>query len=264
MRLTESDLKFIVATVAARRQDHDHIVNLLRDKDDLLGPMLDDPKLAERLVAEQEAFARISPYLLFAVLLRRVQRDLEGQSFVLHRDARGKPIPVFEAPQAVELLGDSAMREYLIEMLCSFVRANTRLLHWKEGRAWRKRKFSDVDMDDMMALCQLVDPSIKPRLYKRIADLALFLTGIYPEHASFFVRRPRSQGWRVVSDYEREGRHFYSVAAREPLPPWPASVFEALAEQFALVREVLNTLSEHYLKPLREQYFGQPATEPLR
>ena len=50
MRLTESDLKFVVETVATRRRDHDHIIGLIRDKDDLLEPMLEDPKLAERLI----------------------------------------------------------------------------------------------------------------------------------------------------------------------------------------------------------------------
>jgi hypothetical protein len=261
MRLTESDLKFVVETVATRRRDHDHIIDLVRDKEDLLEPMLEEPKLVERLVREQEVLVRVSPYLMFAVLLRRVRRDLEGQSFVFERDARGKRIPVFEAPQAVQLLGDPAMREYLIEMLCSFARTNTGLLYWKERGAWRKRKFSDVDMDDMIAMCHLVEPPFKPRLYKRIADIALFLTGIYPDHISLFVRRPRSQAarGRTVPDYEREGRRFYALSAQEPEPQWPASVFEVLAEKFTLAREALNTLNDCYLKPLRAGYFDQPA-----
>lgn len=259
MRLTESDLKFVVETVATRRRDHDHIVNLIRDKDDLLEPMLEDPKLVERLINELEVLVRVSPYLMFSVLLRRVRRDLEGQSFVLARDGRGKRIPVFEAAQAGELLGDPPMREYLAEMLCSFVRTNIAVLYRQEDRGWRKCKFSDMDMDDMIALCQLVESQLKPRLYKRIADIALFLTGIYPDHASFFVRRPRSQDWRIVPDYEREGRRFYTLAARETGPPGPASVFENLAEKFTLAREALNTLSDFYLKPLRAKYFDPPA-----
>jgi hypothetical protein len=258
MHLTEPDLKFVVETVATKRRDHDHIIDLVRDKDDLLEPMLEDPKLVERLINELEVLVRISPYLMFTVLLRRVRRDLESESFVLERDARGKRIPVFEAAQAGQLLGDPPLREYLTEMLCSFVRTNVSVLYRQEGRGWQKRKFSDMDMDDMMALCQLVESQLKPRLYKRIADIALFLTGIYPDHASSFVRRPRSQDWRLVPEYEREGRRFYALAAREMEPPGPASVFEQLAEQFTLAREALNTLSDRYLKPLRARYFDQP------
>jgi hypothetical protein len=261
MRLTESDLKFVVETVATRRRDHDHVIDLVRGKDDLLEPMLEDPKLVERLVTEQEVFVRVSPYLMFAVLVRRIRRDLEGQSFVVERDARGRRIPVFEAPRAVQLLGEPSTREYLIEMLCSFVRTNTGLVYWKERGTWHKRKFSDMDMDDMIALCHLVEPAFKPRLYKRIADIALFLTGIYPDHASSPVRRPRSQSIRrrAMPDYELAGRRFYTLAAREPQPPWSATVFEALAEQFTLAREALTALSDRYLEPLRARYFDQPA-----
>jgi hypothetical protein len=99
MRLTELDLKFVVETVATRRRDHAHIIELVRDKEELLEPMLDDPKLAKRLVNEEEVFVRVSPYLMFAVLLRRVRRDLESRSFMFERDERGRRIPVFEAPR---------------------------------------------------------------------------------------------------------------------------------------------------------------------
>lgn len=258
MHLTEPDLKFVVETVATKRRDHDHIISLVRDKDDLLEPMLEDPKLVERLINDLEILVRVSPYLMFSVLLRRVRRDLENQSFVLERDARGNRIPVFEAAQAGQLLGDPPLREYLTEMLCSFARTNIAVLYRQDGRGWQKRKFSDMDMDDMMALCQLVEAELKPRFYKRIADIALFLTGIYPDLASTFVRKPRSQDWRIVPDYEREGRRFYTLAARETEPPGPAPVFEKLAEQFTLAREALNTLSDRYLKPVRARYFDEP------
>ena len=263
MRLTESDLKFVVETVATRRRDHDQIIELVRDKEELLDAMLDDPKLAERLLNDEEVFVRVSPYLMFAVLLRQVRRDLEGRSFMFERDERGRRIPVFEASQATQLLGGAGTREYLVEMLCSFVRTNTSLLYWKERGAWHKRKFSDLDMDDMIALCHLVEPAFKPRLYKRVADISLFLTGIYPDHSSVFTQRQRIQFTRAhaVADYEREGRRFYSLAAREPEPPWPASVFMDLAQKFTVAREALNTLNDSYLEPLRVRYFEQP---PLR
>ena len=38
LHLTESDLRFLVETVATSRRDYDHIVNLIRDKEDLLEP----------------------------------------------------------------------------------------------------------------------------------------------------------------------------------------------------------------------------------
>ena len=140
MRLTESDLRFVVETVATRRPDTEHVMDVLRGKDDLVEPLLDDPRLVERLVSDPEGFVHVSPYLFFAVLLRQVRRELEQRSFVLDRDARGRRLPVFEASRAAQLLADPAVREYLIELLCSFVRTRTGVLYWKERGAWRKRR----------------------------------------------------------------------------------------------------------------------------
>ena len=67
LHLSESDLRFLVETVATNRRDYDHIVNLIRDKEDLLEPMLDDPKLTERLFRDEEALVRVTPHMLFSV-----------------------------------------------------------------------------------------------------------------------------------------------------------------------------------------------------
>jgi hypothetical protein len=257
MRLSDSDLRFVVETVAPERQDPERVVELLRGKEDLQVPLLEDPRLVERLLNEHEALVRVSPYLLFAVLLRRLRRDLESRTFVLEADAQGRRLPVFAAREAAGLLDDPDLREYLIELLCSFVRTHSGTLYWRERGVWRKRRFSDLNLDDLIALCQLVETQFRPPLYKRAADLALFLAGIYPDYGS--LRRPvrrLTTGGRTLPEYEREGRRLYTLAAREPAQPWPATVFETMAEQFTLAREVLNTLSEQYLKPLRKDYFG--------
>ncbi len=46
--LTEADLRFLVETVATRRRDSAHVISLVRDKEDLLEQMLEDPRLADR------------------------------------------------------------------------------------------------------------------------------------------------------------------------------------------------------------------------
>src|ERR1700674_2112893 len=114
LHLSESDLRFLVETVATHRRDYDHIVNLIRDKEDLLESMLDDPKLMERLVRDEEALVCISPYLLFSVLLRRLRRELEKEAYVLDVDTKGKRIPVFEGPAVAEMLSDKQKRGYLV------------------------------------------------------------------------------------------------------------------------------------------------------
>ncbi|MCX8108860.1 MAG: hypothetical protein N3G20_08650, partial [Verrucomicrobiae bacterium] len=222
MKFSESDLKFIVETLVSDRAGHAKIIETVRDKEDLLEPMLNDPALAQRLLNEEEIFVRVSPYLMFSILLRRVRADLEGRDFVLEVEESGKRIPIFQARAVVRLLKDPMTLEYLAEMLCSFVRTNTAVLYWKERGTWRKRKISDISLDDMITLCQLVEPEFRPRIYKRIGDIALFLTGIYPDHAGVWVRRPRTftRGERSIADYEQEGRRFYALAAQCAEPPW--------------------------------------------
>jgi hypothetical protein len=54
-----------------------------------LEPMLDDPKLTERLFREEEALVRVTPHMLFSMLLRRLRTELEKEAYVLDVDTKG-------------------------------------------------------------------------------------------------------------------------------------------------------------------------------
>ena len=261
LHLSESDLRFLVETVATNRRDYDHVTNLIRDKEDLLEPMLEDPKLTERLFRDEEALVRVTPHMLFSVLLRRLRRELEKEAYVLDVDTKGKRIPVFEGPAVAEMLSDKQTRDYLVEMLSSFARTNSGIIYWKERGNWHKRRFSDIDLDDMVELARIIDPEMRPALYKRIADIALFLSGIFPEHAALIpgARQARFSARRTLNDYEQEGKRFYGVAARETDQTQWKPVLGTLAEKFSLARLALNSLSDRYVKRLRTQYFRSPA-----
>ena len=261
LHLSESDLRFLVETVATNRRDYDHIVNLIRDKEDLLEPMLDDPKLTERLFRDEEALVRVTPHMLFSALLRRLRRELEKEAYVLDVDTKGKRIPVFAGPAVAEMLSDKQTRDYLAEMLSSFARTNSGIIYWKERGTWHKRRFTDIDLDDMVELARIIDPEMRPALYKRIADIALFLSGIFPEHAahSSGFRKNIFSAKRTLKDYEQTGKRFYHVAARETDQTQWKPVLGTLAEKFSLARLALNSLSDRYVKRLCTQYFRSPA-----
>ena len=261
LHLSESDLRFLVETVATNRRDYDHVTNLIRDKEDLLEPMLEDPKLTERLFREEEALVRVTPQMLFSVLLRRLRRELEKEAYILDVDTKGKRIPVFEGPAVAEMLSDKQTRDYLVEMLSSFGRANSGIIYWKERGTWHKRRFSDIDLDDMVELARIIDPEMRPALYKRIADIALFLSGIFPEHAvhSSGSRKTIFSVKHTLKDYEQVGKLFYKVAARETDQTRWKPVLGTLAEKFTLARLALNSLSDRYVKTLRARYFRSPA-----
>ena len=261
LHLSESDLRFLVETVATNRRDYDHIVNLVRDKEDLLEPMLEDPKLTERLFRDEKALVRITPHMLFSVLLRRLRRELENQAYVLDVDTKGKRIPVFEGPAVADMLSDNQTRDYLAEMLSSFARTNSGIIYWQERGTWHKRRFSDIDLDNMVELARIIDPEMRPALYKRIADIALFLSGIFPEHAarSLDSRRNMFSTKHTLKDYEQAGKRFYHVAAQETDQTQWKPVLGTLAEKFTLARLALNSLSDRYVKTLRSRYFQSPA-----
>jgi hypothetical protein len=261
LHLSESDLRFLVETVATERRDYEHIANLVRDKEDLLEPMLDDPKLTERLFSDEEALVRVTPHLLFSVLLRRLRKQLEKETYVLDLDTNGKRIPIFEGRAVAEMLADKQTCDYLAEMLSSFARTNSGMIYWKERGSWHKRRFSDLDLDDMVELARIIDSEMRPALYKRIADLALFLSGIFPEHSAHLAgpRRTIFSPKRTLEEYEQTGKRFYQVAARETDQMHWKPVLGTLAEKFTLARLALNSLSDRYVKTLRARYFRSPA-----
>lgn len=259
--LTESDLRFLVETVVTKRQDHDRVIELIRDKADILDQMLDDGKLADRLLNDVEMFARVSPRMFFTVLLRQVRRDLEHGSLVYEIGAGGQRIPIFEAGRVAELLAEPATRDYLAEMLAAFTRANKAVVFWEENGVWRQRQFNDIDMDDMIALVRVIQRDLRPAIYKRIADIALFLSGIYPDHTPLFIACPQTfyRARRTLQDYETEGRRFYELAARETDPLPVRAACWTLSGNFTLARHALNTLSDRYLKCLTARQRSFPA-----
>jgi len=257
LHLGESDLRFIVETVATSRHDHGHVVDLIRDKEDLLEPMLEDPKISERLFREEKALMRVSPYLFFSVLLRRLRKELNKEAYIFEVDTKGKRVPIFEGVAVAEMLSEKNVCNYLAEMLSSFARTNSGDIYWKERGAWHKRRFSDIDMDDMIELARIMEPELRSGLYKRIADISLFLSGIFPEYTAHFAapRRTMYSAKRTLKDYEQTGRRFYRVAALATDQAQWQPVLATLAEKFTLARLALTSLSERYLKTRRRRFF---------
>jgi hypothetical protein len=112
-----------------------------------------------------------------------------------------------------------------------------------------------------------VDDEYKFGFYKRIADICLFILGIFPEYAEHDYRypfsgqvRPHIRGKMRTSpeEYEKEGRKFYKLAA-EPRSAKDLNLFEvfcALHENFQKAKKPLNFIAEHYLQYKRHKLFG--------
>jgi len=269
---TDNDVRFLVETVDPRLVSK---LDTIRGDPTLVEGMLDQE--AEKLfqgimqMGEEVALCRVSPGFLFRVLLRRAAVELERQSYAVERTA-GQRIPVFDAGDVTEFLDDRAILNYLAHMLASFVRVEsfTMPIRVRKG-VWRKIRFSDMDIDSLMSLCEAVDEESRFAFYKRIADLCLFILGMFPEYVASDlhhtvsgerVRRPLRRLKRSAADYEEEGRRFYKLAGehRNAALLDLTGVFWQLEEKFNLAWKPLNYVSDHYLQFRKRKLF--PSLSP--
>lgn len=254
--LTESDLIFLVETVADRRRDVSEVVALIRDKEDLLEQMLDDPRLIERLFNDQKALVTLSPRFLFTILLRHVRREIEKEKYLYDYEvgSRKHRVPVFAVEKVTDLLAESGALDYLAEMLSSFVLCRSGEHRWTDETGHLRRHcFDSTDIDELIDLCRHLPPAERARYYRRIGDIALFFSGIFPDHAAFYhFLTPRSarriSHGRNLHDYERDGKAFYQRAARHSAASSRSTILNTLSENFSNARRALNVLSERYLR----------------
>jgi hypothetical protein len=152
----------------------------------------------------------------------------------------------------------------------------------RRGDRWRRQRFSELEPQRLAGLLDVVAEEEKPGIYRRLGDLALFLTGIFPDHsarplhpieAERLVRSVAGMGGAMTLDDvgsalsgRRDGLlrvlgpRWYRIAADlTPLPPVRALLSDA-AEGFDVARRFLNLLTDRYLFPLRDGWFGSAAS----
>ena len=250
--LTEADLLFLADTLS-RGGDRGRMVRVLREDEEILRAMLADPRLFERITGEPEAPVRVSPRLLFAVLLNAAKRDLSAIGYTFE----GGRTVVFDGPQVASLLDDTSIVDYLVELLVSFVKVHgtTVTVRVRKG-AWSRFRFHDLDLMGLIRYASSLEEAQRFPWYRRIADLCLFLTGVFPE----YIERSAGAGARELARRTTadNGRSFYRAAASHPeaARAGTAEVLSRLAEGFDLAAKPLEHMSSRYLGPLRENLFA--------
>ncbi len=260
--LSDADLDFVIGLAAPGAQDPDRLKSLARQDEDFRKALVSDDAVFEHVMADDEAFVRISPGLYFEVLLRRALRELQAATHTVERSGR-EAIPVFDTDEVVKLMEAPGVPEYLAAMLASFTRVETyvRPVRVRSG-VWRKVRYSDMDVDSLVRLCAEADESQRLRFYKRIADVCLFVTGVFRDHApassgAGALRRGR----RTLEDYEVEGRRFYGLAADHPgaRALGLSETFDLLREHFTSARKPLTFIASQYLHSRRHRLFASPS-----
>ncbi len=262
LKLSDQDLRFIAETIWGEGTDARDGPDRLRARGELLEVALDDDRVARRLLGDEHLLLKVSPRLVFTVLLRRVSRDLHEQSYTLERTT-AETVAVFDAPRVRRVIAEPAIGAYLVDLLMSFVRAETITLWTRRGDRYRRRRFSTMSLEDMIEFAGLVGEDEARPVFRRIADIALFTSGIFPDFLRAgrgdlrTVARPRAIP-RTVETYEEHGRRFYRLAA-QPEQGTEGRVLALLAAEFPAARKSLAMLSDRYLRWTRLSWFQSPA-----
>lgn len=258
--LTDTDLEFVVSGAAPEASDQERLKELVQQDSDFRKAMLADNRLFARLMNDDEAFVGISPGLYFEVLLRRAHRDLETSTHTMERSGR-QTIPVFDTGSVVGFLGRPGVIGYLAHMLASFTRIQGFVVPVRVRKGIRRRvRFNDMDVDSLIRVCSRADEAEQFNYYKRIADVCLFITGVFREHAAAAPattnRTARQE--RSLEEYETEGKRFYGLAEAHPRAGVTdlSEMFGLLREHFAAASKPLSFISSQYLHAQRNRLFG--------
>ncbi len=70
---------------------------------------------------------------------------------------------------------------FLAELLASYVHVASGSVWVQTAHGWRRR-YSELDPVRLATLLEVVDQTERPGVWRRLGDLALFLTGVFPDH----------------------------------------------------------------------------------
>jgi hypothetical protein len=220
-----------------------------------------------------------SPFLVFAVCVQRAVIELGTATYVAEWLGPGRRAPVFDVDQLREFLAPGRRRLFLTELLASYTHVRSGSVVQFTGRGLRRQRFSELDPARLASLLDVVAEAERPGVLRRLGDLALFLTGVFPDaiarrgfgpvEESRLRRAGRVPGaggatagsaspLGAVDLLGRLGPRWYR-AAHDLVPrPVPADVLVLgeLAQRFSQARRVLSFITERFLFPHRETWFG--------
>ena len=291
--LTDADLGLLVSA----SQETDRPGGLvaggawLRSHPDALPELVGDPRVFQAVFGPEEhapAAARAtlaSPFLIFAVAVHRAAAELESMDHVPERSGQRQRVPLFDAPELRDFLGSPARRLFLAELLGSFTRnagAPYRAVTGRQpgARPARRppRRFSELDLGRMAGLLDAVPDNERAGVYRRLGDVALFLTGVFPDYAVAHALGPVSAARLLRAAGAPEGQQdrlasapaidlFEYLGARWYRAAWglaPArtarlAVVAEVADRFRQARRVLNHIADRCLFPQGNPWFAPPA-----
>ncbi|MBV9593824.1 MAG: hypothetical protein JO147_08520 [Actinobacteria bacterium] len=265
-RLSDADLRTLVHAESVSPDQTADRIAVLRRSPGLVLDILDRPDTSAallRLVSGPgpRQFTLISPFLLFAAAIHRTAVDLSSRSYAPERAIGRLRVPLFDAAILSGYLDDAANRLFLIELLSGFARTSAGVTLAATPTGLRRRRWNSLDAVSLARLLVDTDPAHRPEVWRRLADLALFMAGVFPDaaHAAFhrvdLTRLARAGGLQSarVDDLESFGPAWYRLAAVHDPSELPDT-----ADRFHQARRVLNAATDRYLFPVTAEWFAPP------
>jgi hypothetical protein len=218
-----------------------------------------------------EPFVTATPFLVFAVAVHRTTSELAAATHVSEWFGPRQRVPVLDVSDLRDFLAGPWRRLFLVELLASYTHVASGSVMVSTRRGWRRQRFSELDPVRLAGLLEVVSDAERPGIYRRLGDLALFLTGVFPDHTAQHGFGPVAEGRLLRAGHLRRpddmpgpvdllehlGRRWYRLAHDAiPAPvPRDVRVLGELAERFNQARRILNVVTDRYLFPFRDRWF---------
>jgi hypothetical protein len=280
--LTDADLGLLASvTQEVRETAWPAATAWLRGNPEHLPELIADRRVFQAVFGPGEQAARAtlaSPFLIFAVAVHQAASELESMDHVPERSGPRGRVPLFDAPELRDFLGSPTRRLFLAELLGSFTRAAGGQYRTTVRGRPRARRFSELDLARLAGTLDTVPEAERPGVYRRLGDVALFLTGVFPDYAAAHALGPVSAAGLLsaaqVSPRQREqltaapaidlfeylGARWYRVAwSLAPARTARLAVVAEVADRFRQARRVLNHVADRCLFPAGNPWFAPPA-----
>ncbi len=211
-QLTAEDFTFITKALAGDEQNRVALSALLCDeemRDDIL-----DHEALFRTICTSDKLTAISTHLFFYVMIRHAFRDYQ--------------------------IADRDLADYVASMLAEFSGGR------QAYNPLQSQKEYHYLVDIMLDAAETTSDMEAFLLRSHLGNYSLFLTGIFPDYINHQALYKRAPGFDY---FEKMGRSSYYWASRHEFATryGLVNILTALAEQFRLVRQALNCVSDDCL-----------------
>ncbi|MFQ5967194.1 MAG: hypothetical protein ACE5MI_06240 [Acidimicrobiia bacterium] len=262
--LSERDLDLIAMTAGAS-EERARFRARLSERPEMLDELLAKPDLFDAVFSQEEpeAWSRITPFLAFGVLVHRLGRDLASDEYVPEWAGPGRRLPVFDVGPLRDFLDQGIRRFFLIELLASFTKVASGSIWVRTRRGYRRRRYSELDPVRLVEMVDHLPAAHRPAGYRRLGDVALFLSGVFPDHTARYPLAPtereslaRSAGIGSIGAlaeglgfHEAAGAGWYRRAVDDAAALMGAGpeYLRDVADRFSEARRILNLLGDRYL-----------------